>query len=186
MNPDIVRWNEKYRAAEEHGFAEPDSLLVARADLLPAKGRVLDLACGAGANAIFAARHGCRVVGADASIEGLRIAARRARAAGVSVSLLNADLEVWRPPEDAFDMVMVFRYLDRGMFSAIESALRARGVLIYKTFNQNFLRQKPDMNPAYLLRPGELKRSFPALTEIAASDDGIDGDACSWWIGRKP
>lgn len=186
VNPDIVRWNEKYRAASDDAFAQPDELLVAHQALLAGDGRVLDVACGAGANAIVAAERGGRVVGVDASFEGLRIAAHRATAAGVSLSLLNADLDAWRPPPECFDLVMVFRYLNRGLFSSLQSAIRPGGVVIYKTFNRNFLEHKPDMNPDYLLEPGELARCFSAFDEIATNDGSANREVSSWWIGRKP
>ncbi len=186
MNPDIVRWNAKYRAVSYTAVAQPDELLVAHQALLFRNARVLDVACGAGANAIFAAQCGCRVVGVDASLEGLRIAARRAREADLAVFLLNADLESWRPPPERFDLVMVFRYLNRALMPSLQSAIRPGGVLIYKTFNRNFLQQKADMNPDYLLQPGELAPCFATLDEIATNDGAANQDVFSWWIGRKP
>ena len=186
MNPDIVRWNEKYRAASNAAPAQPDDLLVEHQALLLRNARVLDLACGAGANAIFAAQCGCRVAGVDASLEGLRIAARRAREANLVLSLLNADLESWRPPPERFDLVMVFRYLNRALMPSLQSAIRPGGVLIYKTFNRNFLQQKADMNPEYLLQPGELALCFATLDEIAANDGAASQEVFSWWIGTKP
>ncbi len=186
MNPDIVRWNEKYRAASDTAFAEPDELLGEHQALLAANARILDVACGAGANAIFSAQRGCRVVGVDASFEGLRIAARRAKEKGLRLSLVNADLEIWRPPPEHFDLVMVFRYLDRALLPSLRSTVRPGGVVIYKTFNRNFLEQKPDMNPDYLLEPGELARCFATFDEIATNDQAANQAVSSWWIGKRP
>lgn len=186
VNPDIVRWNKKYRSVSNETFAEPDALLIEYQAVLTGGARALDVACGAGANALFAALHGCRVVGVDASLEGLRIAANRAKDAGVSLSLLNVDLEVWRPPPECFDLVMVFRYLNREIFPSLKSTLRPGGVMIYKTFNRNFLEQKPEMNPDYLLEPGELARRFSRLEPIASNDRSTNREMYSWWIGLKP
>ena len=186
MNPDIVRWNKKYRSVSEETFAEPDALLIEYQALLTGGARVLDVACGAGANALFAALRGCRVVGVDASLEGLRIAANRAKDAGVSLSLINLDLEVWRPPPECFDLVMVFRYLNREIFPSLESTLCSGGVMIYNTFNRNLLEQKPEMNPDYLLEPGELARRFSHFEPIASNDRSTNREVSSWWIGRKP
>jgi SAM-dependent methyltransferase len=186
VNPDIVRWNEKYRAASDSAPAEPDELLVENQALLNRNALILDLACGAGANAIFAAQRGCRVVGVDASLEGLRIAARRARESAVTLSLLNADLESWRPPPNRFDLVMVFRYLDRALLPSLRLAIRPGGVVIYKTFNRNFLEHKPEMNPDYLLAPGELARCFGTFDEIATNDGAANREVFSWWIGTRP
>lgn len=186
VNPDILRWNEKYRAATETAFSRPDELLVQHRAVLLANTRILDLACGAGANAIFSAQRGCRVVGVDLSLEGLRIAARRAKEKGVTLSLLNVDLKSWRPPPSRFDLVMVFRYLDRALMPSLRATIRPGGVVIYKTFNRNFLEQKPDMNPDYLLEPGELPRCFADFDEIATNDRADNQAVSSWWIGRRP
>lgn len=186
MNPDILRWNEKYRAASRGAFGEPDPLLTQHAALLEKGKRALDLACGAGANAIFAATRGMSVVGVDASLEGLRIASKRARAAGVRIALVNADLEVYRPPAGRFDLVLMFRYLNRPLIASLAAALRPGGVMMCKTFNLNYLEDKPDMNPDYLLEPGELHRSFPGLVCIDSNDGEDNAATTSWWIGRKP
>ncbi len=184
VNPDILRWNEKYRAAASGGFATPDPLLFEQQGLLSDRGRALDVACGAGANALFVAACGYRVVGIDASIEGLKIARRRARERGLKVDFLNVDLERYRPPPLAFDLLLVFRYLNRGLFPALEETLRPGGLMFYKTFNQYHLRGKPSFNPEYLLEPGELKRCFSGLEVLAASDDDSQAPE-SFLIARK-
>lgn len=186
MNPDIACWNDKYRRAAASAFADPEPLLVSRRDLVTGSGRALDVACGAGANAIFAAGCGLRVVGMDASLEGLRIAARRAREASVHIALVNVDLEVYRPPPGRFDLVLVIRYLNRNLFPALEETLRPGGLLMYLTFNRNYLEEKPGFNPAYLLAPGELKERFANLELIDGNDDENNGEFCSYLIGRKP
>jgi SAM-dependent methyltransferase len=172
VNPDILRWNEKYRATSSGGFATPDALLIEQRALLSDRGRALDVACGAGANGLFVAECGYRVVGVDASIEGLKIARRRARERGLEVDFVNVDLESYRPPPRAFDLLLVFRYLNRGLLPALEEALRPGGLMFYKTFNRNHLRGKPGFNPDYLLEPGELKRCFPGLDLVARKSSG--------------
>lgn len=186
MNPDILRWDEKYSAAEAPDFIEADDLLEAYAALLTGEGRALDVACGAGANAIYAASRGYTTVGVDGSIQGLRLAARRARARGLALQLINADLERYCPPPDAFDLVLVFRYLNRSLFDALKETLRPGGLIFIKTFNRNLLDTKPGFNPDYLLEPGELAGHFRGLEQIATNDDAENRAAFSWWIGKRP
>lgn len=185
MNPDIARWNEKYRRAASGAFADPEPLLLEHRSLLAGGGHALDVACGAGANAIFAARRGYRVVGVDASLEGLRIAARRATVAKVRVDFVNLDLEVYRPPPGRFDLVLVFRYLNRDLMPSLEGSLRPGGLLMYLTFNRNYLEQKPGFNPDYVLQPGELRDRFSSLVPIDTNDDGDNRYDFSYFIGRK-
>lgn len=186
MNPDILRWDEKYGAADAPDFVESDELLRAHAGLLAGEGRALDVACGAGANAIYVASRGYKTFGVDGSLKGLQLAARRARACGITLHLINADLERYRPPPGTFDLVLVFRYLNRPLFNALELTLRPRGLIILKTFNRNLLNTKPGFNPDYLLEPGELPRRFGSLEQISTNDDGGNQETFSWWIGRKP
>jgi SAM-dependent methyltransferase len=186
MNPDILRWDGKYSAAEARDFIEADELLEANAALLSGKGRALDVACGAGANAIYAASRGYATVGVDGSIEGLRLAARRARALGLALQLINADLECYCPPPGTFDLVLVFRYLNRPLFEALKQTLRPGGVIFFKTFNRNLLDTRPGFNPDYLLEPGEIAGRFRGLEQIATNDDADNRAAFSWWIGKRP
>jgi len=57
MEPDTDKWNARYRMADTT-VADPAVVLSENLHLLPARGCALDLACGAGANALLLARHG--------------------------------------------------------------------------------------------------------------------------------
>src|SRR5262245_17370574 len=67
----LEQWNQRYRSREEIDH-EPASLLVEAARDLP-PGRALDLACGAGRNAIWLAERGWEVVAIDGASEAIRI-----------------------------------------------------------------------------------------------------------------
>jgi cyclopropane fatty-acyl-phospholipid synthase-like methyltransferase len=67
--------------------------------------RVLDVGCGPGRHAIELAKLGMQVTGVDVSAEFLRIAAKEARAAGVSASFFEVDARQM-PFEDEFDAVI--------------------------------------------------------------------------------
>jgi cyclopropane fatty-acyl-phospholipid synthase-like methyltransferase len=74
------------------------------ADLTP--GTALDAGCGTGTDAIWLARHGWQVTGADISRTALDQAAARAAAQGLDddVTWIEADLVSWQP-EHPFDLV---------------------------------------------------------------------------------
>ncbi|HET7523712.1 MAG TPA: class I SAM-dependent methyltransferase [Acidimicrobiales bacterium] len=100
-------WNARYSGAELLWKAEPNRFLVEEiAGLQP--GRALDVACGEGRNAVWLAGRGWRVTGVDFSDVALSKARRLADDRGTSVDWINADLADWDPPEDAFDLVIVF------------------------------------------------------------------------------
>ncbi len=99
-------WNRKHGEAGPLFGVEPNRFLVAEAaDLLP--GRALDLACGAGRNAVWLAERGWTVTGADFSDIALANARGLATERGVDVEWVQADLRDWEPPPGAFDLVAV-------------------------------------------------------------------------------
>jgi SAM-dependent methyltransferase len=162
--PDSCDWDERYRRGEHPG-PEPDPFLVQVTPLirerLPQSGRALDLAGGAGRNAAYAAGLGFTVTMVDASAAALD----KARARGVPLTLVQADLErgEYSPPPASFDLVMVFFYLYRPLFPALQAALKPGGLLVYRTYTVDRLRTHPDANPSFLLQPGELRNAFGDL-----------------------
>jgi tellurite methyltransferase len=64
-------------------------------------------------------------------------------------------------PAARFDLVVVSRYLQRDLFSALRAACVPGGVVLYETFTtaQRALGTGPK-SPDHLLEPGELLRRF--------------------------
>ncbi len=89
---DKERWNARYASGEYIARSHPSELLARWIDRLP-KGRALDVACGAGRNALFLAAKGYRVEAMDISSVALERAATRARKEGLEVRWIEADLE---------------------------------------------------------------------------------------------
>ena len=100
------RWNEKWRERGAGARSEPSRFLVEEVSELGA-GRALDLACGAGRNAIWLAERGWRVTAVDYSEVALAEARRRAAGKDVDIDWILADLTNWLPPVAAFDLVCV-------------------------------------------------------------------------------
>lgn len=96
-------WDARYAGEDLLWRADPNQFLVDEAgDLAP--GRVLDVACGEGRNAIWLAGRGWQATGVDFSAVGLAKAARLAAERGVAVKWIEADLTEWSPPLEAFDL----------------------------------------------------------------------------------
>ncbi len=98
-------WNLRYRASERLWPEEPNQFVVSEVGSLP-PGSALDVACGEGRNAIWLAERGWEVVAVDFSSVALARARERARARGVDVTWVLADVLSYRPAE-AFDLVLV-------------------------------------------------------------------------------
>jgi SAM-dependent methyltransferase len=99
-------WNRKHGEAGLLFGVEPNRFLVAEVDGL-APGRALDLACGAGRNAVWLAEQGWTVTAVDFSDVAIENARGLAAERGVEVEWLRADLREWEPAPGAFDLVVV-------------------------------------------------------------------------------
>ena len=99
-------WNRRHGESGQLFGVDPNRFLVAEVDGL-APGRALDLACGAGRNAVWLAEQGWQVTGVDFSDVAIDNARRLAGDRGVAVEWLVADLGEWEPAANAFDLVVV-------------------------------------------------------------------------------
>ena len=140
----------------------PNSLLGRVVPELPA-GTALDLACGAGRDAVFIASCGWDVTAIDRLTDALdraRMLERRYARVLRPVRWIEGDLEADEPPIDArFDLITGFRYLHRPLFARFAGWLNPGGSVIYDTFTTRHReRNKRPTRDAYLLKPGELPR----------------------------
>ena len=104
-------WDERYARDEYVYGTEPNDFLRAEAARLP-PGPVLCLAEGEGRNGVFLARLGHAVTGVDQSAVGLRKAEQVARAAGVAITTVRADLGELALAEAAWaGIVAIFAHL---------------------------------------------------------------------------
>jgi SAM-dependent methyltransferase len=101
-----VDWNRRYAEGDRHVTDVPNRFLVAEATGL-APGRALDLACGAGRNAVWLAEQGWRVTAVDFSGVALSIARQLATRRDVTVDWVEADVLDWQPERRAYDLVCV-------------------------------------------------------------------------------
>jgi 2-polyprenyl-3-methyl-5-hydroxy-6-metoxy-1,4-benzoquinol methylase len=143
----------------ERGF-EPAQFLVDNIALLP-KGRVLDVAMGAGQNAIYLAKMGFEVEGVDISPEAVSSALELARNSLVNLTAQVADLERnYNIEKGAYEVIICFNYLQRSLIPQIKDGLRKGGMVVYETFIVEQARFGKPKNPDYLLRHNELLDMF--------------------------
>ena len=104
---DADAWDRRYEGTELLWSAQPNRFLVAEAQGLP-PGRALDLACGEGRNAVWLAELRWEVAGVDFSPVAIGKAGQLAAARGVAGEFEVADLLVYEPAGQAFDLVIAF------------------------------------------------------------------------------
>lgn len=157
---DRARWDQRWGDITDEAYA-PHPLLLRHEKLL-SPGWGLDLACGLGQNAIWLAQRGYRMLGVDVSAVALKKAAEAARRQELAhqPQWIQADLDNWYIPAGRFDLVVVFRFLDRRLFPALQEAVRPSGLIFYQTRHRGLLRRLPEANPDFLLKPGELPDLF--------------------------
>jgi SAM-dependent methyltransferase len=97
-------WDQRYTSAERVWSGQPNGALVTETAGLP-PGRVLDVGCGEGADAVWLAEHGWDVTALDVSGVALERAARHAEQAQVRVRWVHAGLVEAALPAGTFDLV---------------------------------------------------------------------------------
>jgi SAM-dependent methyltransferase len=99
-----AQWDARYAERDQLWSGRPNGALVAEvASLTP--GRVLDVGCGEGADAVWLARGGWEVTALEVSGVALARAAQHARDAGVTVHWVHAGLAEAHLPPASFDLV---------------------------------------------------------------------------------
>lgn len=120
-----AEWDGRYADREQLWSGQPNGALVAEvANLKP--GRVLDVGCGEGADAVWLARQGWDVTALEVSSVALQRAAAHARDADVAIRWVHAGLTEAALPPAAFDLVSaLYPALLRTRNAAAERALLA-------------------------------------------------------------
>ena len=171
---DRERWNARYQSGEYAARAHPSTLLAAWIDRLP-RGRALDVACGRGRNAIHLAASGYAVDAMDISDVALARARERAGAAGVAVNWIEADLERPDIARDAYDVVVIARFLNRPLIPRLIDALRPGGHIVYDHHCITPVEVDGPKSRRFRARPNELLERFRAL-RVLFYEEGIVAD----------
>jgi len=153
---DAIRWNSRYQEDPHNSFELPRSLLQDHADIIPTRGLALDVAMGLGGNANYLIQLGLQVIGVDISF----IAMSKAKNRFPTLMAVVADLANFYIPQNTFNVVINFLYLQRGLWLPMTRALKNGGVLFIECLTDDMLAVHPDINPVYLLKPGELMHAF--------------------------
>lgn len=183
---DKEKWNAKYSSSTCLTGREPSDWLVDHTDLLPGQGQALDIAMGEGRNTLYAASLGYDVLGVDISDVGVSRAESLARDNQLTIRTRIADLDQYEIEENAYDLIMCFYFLERNLFEGIRKGLKPGGILIYETFNEDYL-QYSSFKPEWVLKKNELPEAFPGLTilDYREMDEPENQTAYSSLVARK-
>lgn len=129
-----AEWDKRYVEQERLWSGDPNGALVAEvAGLAP--GRVLDVGCGEGADAVWLARRGWAVTALEVSGVALERAAGHARDAGVAIRWIHAGLVEAGLDGSSFDLVSaqypaLLRTPDAAAERALLGAVAPGGLLL--------------------------------------------------------
>jgi 2-polyprenyl-3-methyl-5-hydroxy-6-metoxy-1,4-benzoquinol methylase len=162
-------WNRKHGEAGPLFGVEPNRFLVAEVEGLAGR-TALDLACGAGRNAVWLAERGWVVTGVDFSDVALANARGLAAERGVEVEWIQADVREWRPAGGHYDLVVLL-YLQlpgaerRVVFARAAEAVAPGGTLLVVGHDLRNLEggHGGPKDPAVLLTPEEVAAELPGL-----------------------
>jgi tellurite methyltransferase len=154
---DIAGWEKKYRSGDRGREDAPTILVVEIAEKL-AVGTAIDLACGAGRNALYLADRGWAVTAVDGSKKAVELVQLRAAARGLQVHTKVADLTApnFTMQPDTFDLVLIAYYLQRDLFPKVKAAVRPGGVIVAIAHTPESGEEWSDKRAL----PGELREFF--------------------------
>lgn len=182
---DADKWNARYLTSSDTAVAAAQ-VVSDHLQLLPGGGRALDLAAGRGGSALLLAQRGFEAHAWDISEIAMQQLAQTATQLGVVVHCQTRDVTAHPPEPCSFDLIVVSRFLERGLCPAIISALTPGGLLCYQTWTVDS--NEGPRNPAYRLQRNELLRLFAALEVIVYREEGILSPSAgeALLIARRP
>jgi 2-polyprenyl-3-methyl-5-hydroxy-6-metoxy-1,4-benzoquinol methylase len=159
----------------------PSNWFAWHAHRIRAGSRVLDLACGTGRHALAAAALGAKVTAVDKDSAALGVGRKEAKARGLELTWMEADLTSGLPDIGNFDAILIFDYLDRAGLPKIIERVAPGGLLLLETFleAQKAFGWGPTSDE-HLLRSGELGKLVAPLTAIHGREVVEAVDNANW------
>ena len=156
----LDEWNERYRSRDELDLTPARLLVDIATELTP--GRAVDLACGAGRNALWLAQHGWDVTAIDGAEEAIRIVCDRD--ARIDARVLDLESDAPLPFDDeSFDLVVILYFLHRPLFAEAQRVLRTGGIVVTAIRTRG-------INPRFCLSLEELREEFVGCEVLHASE----------------
>ena len=173
---DYDKWNQRYA----QGRDQTNNAAVFLRDWLPKLpiGRALDVACGAGRNALMLAQAGYQVDAIDISDVGLKLARHKAEQMGLSLNWIEQDLEQPYRLDKNYDLIIVMWYVNLGLIGKLCDCLAPGGYLLCQ---EHLITDQAVIGPSstnYRVAPGELTKVVSGVDvlhyeeSIETSEDG--------------
>jgi SAM-dependent methyltransferase len=179
MREDAERWDGRYAGRVTGEPSIPKGLEEVQ---LPNAGRCLDVACGLGEQALWAASLGFDVVALDASPVAIASLRSAATERGLTLDARVVDLDEGLPPDVAGRCALVVcqRFRDPALYPQLVRALAPGGVLVIIVLSQVGAASPGPFHAP----PGDLSGGFGASGLEILRHDEADGEATL--VARRP
>jgi cyclopropane fatty-acyl-phospholipid synthase-like methyltransferase len=165
---DKAKWDKKYLEKEKLLLPrDPSKNLVNYLKQCSGK-RALDLACGAGRNTIYLAKQGFSVDALDIAKVALDTLSKELKKQNLEdmVNIQLCDLDDYEIKKDAYDLVLMFNFLDRKLLEKSKQSLSKDGIYIVETYMVDETNEKKNSLRSNMLEKEELKEIFSDGFEI--------------------
>lgn len=183
-------FDSSYLGTPPWDIGRPQPQIVQLAEAGKITGRVLDVGCGTGENALFLAERGLEVVGIDGAPRAIRKAESKAHARGLKLVFEVGDALDLPIPQSLFDTVIdsglfhVFPDEDRPRLrDSLARVLRLGGTYFMMCFSE---RQPGDWGPRRVTQ-AEIRSAFAdgwTVELIQPSHFAVNGGAAEAWLAR--
>lgn len=181
---DKEKWDAKYSDVDRISAKTPSGWLTTHTKLLTGQGKALDIAAGEGRNSVFAASMGYEVTCMDISEVALSKANALANEKNVNITTLSADLDNSSLPENEYDLVLCFNFLERKLFPEIRNTLKMGGILFYETFTVDYLKYS-SFKRQWVLEHNELLKAFEGFRILHYREVDENPEAFASLIAQK-
>lgn len=161
-----LEWECRYADGDYRPRTRPSPFLEEWIDRFPV-GRALDVACGAGRNALLLAAAGHRVEAVDISPSAIDMARAESASLGLDVAWKVADLDSAELSPSTYDVITMIRYVNRKLWPRLVAALAPNGWLLIEHHMQTTADVHGPSSPEFRLAPQELLEPFRSLRIIS-------------------
>jgi len=171
---DREKWNQRY-AEDSYQKNNPVTLIENWLPRLPV-GRALDVACGAGRNALLLAQAGYQVDAIDISSVGLDQARQKAEQQGLSIRWIEQDLDQAYAFDTDYDLIVVLWYVNLALITQLCDCLAPGGYLLCE---EHLITDQKVVGPAalnYRVAPGDLREAMSGL-DVLLYEESIEMNA---------
>ncbi|CAN5891174.1 methyltransferase domain-containing protein [soil metagenome] len=170
-----VEWDRRYAEGDYRPRRDPSPFLEAWLGTVT-PGLALDVACGTGRNALRLAEAGFDVRAVDISAVATDMGRKEAVARGLSLDWEVADLDRLDLTDRSFQLITVFRYVNRPLWPRLVAALAPGGWLLVEHHLQTHLSVDGPSTPDFRLAPQELLAAFSDLRIVSYMEGPEEGD----------